>query len=78
MASAYGANRRMRCPACRLKYDDFRTGMTFKEVRNMIITIGIDKKTGKTKYGRRNGVLGYWFELKQLFWDQHTGECNGG
>ncbi len=77
MASAYGENHRLRCDGCGLRYDDFRTGMTFKEVRNMIITIGVDKRTGKTKYGRRNGVLGYWHELKRLFWDQHMGGCNG-
>lgn len=74
MASAYGRNRDMVC-VCGVKYDDFRTGMDFTDVRNMIITIGTDKKTGKTKYGRRSGVLGYWHELKMLYWDQHVGEC---
>ncbi len=42
----------------------------------MIISIGTDRKTGKTKYGRRNGTLGYMFELKQLMWHQHTDECD--
>lgn len=75
MASAFGKNRNMVCPGCGLKYDDMRTGMTFKDVRNLIITIGTDRKTGKTKYGRRGGVLGYHHELKLMMWDQHVGEC---
>lgn len=75
MASAYGKNRNMVCPGCRLAYDTFTTGMTWKQVRNDIIAIGIDRKTGKTKYGRRHGVLGYWHELKMMLWDQHVGEC---
>jgi hypothetical protein len=56
-------------------YDAFSTGMSWTEIRRLIITIGVDGKTGKTKYGRRNGVLGYWHELKMMFWDQHVGEC---
>lgn len=75
MASAYGENRKMVCPGCKLRYDDFRTGMKFKQIRRDIIAIGTDTHTGKTKYGRRNGVLGYWHELKMMLWDQHVGEC---
>lgn len=75
MSSAYGKNRNMTCPGCGLEYDKFRTGMTWKEVRRLIITIGTDRKTGKTKYGRRHGVLGFWHEQKMMFWDQHVGEC---
>ncbi len=65
----------MVCQHCGQKYDDLRTGLDFTEVRQMIITIGTDRKTGKTKYGRRSGTLGYWHELKLLLWDQHIGEC---
>lgn len=75
MASSFGASRGMVCPGCGLAYDKFSTGMTFKQVRNDIIAIGTDRKTGKTKYGRRGGTLGYWHELKMLMWDQHVGEC---
>ena len=78
MASSYGKTRGMVCEGCGLKYDDFRTGMTWTEVRNLIIAIGTDRKTGKTKYGRRGGVLGFWHETKMLFWDQHVGECSDG
>lgn len=75
MASHYGETRGIVCGGCGMRYDDFRTGMSFKEVRNLIITIGTDRKTGKTKYGRRNGTLGYWHELKKLYWEAHVGEC---
>jgi hypothetical protein len=75
VGSRYGASRNLVCDGCGQRYDDFRTGMSFKEVRNLIIAIGTDRKTGKTKYGRRRGTLGYWHELKLMFWDQHVGEC---
>lgn len=75
MASAYGESRGMVCKHCGLRYDDLRTGRSFKELRNEIISIGVDKRTGKTKYGRRHGVLGYWHELKMLYWQLHVDEC---
>jgi hypothetical protein len=75
VASAYGTNRNMTCPACGLAYDDMRTGLSFKQARRDIIAIGVDRKTGKTKYGRRHGVLGYMHELKMILWDQHVGIC---
>ncbi len=75
MPSSFGRSRNMVCPGCGLAYDKLRTGMTFLQVRRDIISIGTDGKTGKTKYGRRNGTLGYWHELKMMFWDQHVGEC---
>lgn len=75
MASAYGANRNIVCPGCKLGYDSFRTGMSFTEVRRSIIAIGTDRKTGKTKYGRRSGVLGLWHEWKKMMWEQHVGDC---
>jgi hypothetical protein len=65
----------MTCPGCGLAYDDFRTGLSFIQVRRDIISIGTDRKTGKTKYGRRHGTLGYWHELKMMLWDAHVGEC---
>lgn len=80
MASNYGRSRNIVCPGCRIRYDyehgvGFSTGLTFKEVRRLIITIGTDAKTGKTKYGRRNGTLGYMHELKQVMWKAHVAEC---
>lgn len=75
MASAFGANRNMVCPGCKLKYDDFRAGWLFKNSRREIIALKVDRKTGKTKYGRRRGTLGFMHEQKMLCWDQHVGEC---
>jgi hypothetical protein len=62
--------------ACGLKYDDMRLGMTFATARREIIAIGVDRKTGRTKYGRRGGVLGFLFELKQSMWKSHVAACD--
>ena len=75
MPSAWGDNHGKVCPTCGLCYDDMRTGMSFKDVRNQIIAIGWCTKKDKIKHGRRNGVLGYWHELKMMLWDQHVGDC---
>lgn len=75
MASAYGENHGLIC-ACGLRYDDMRLGISFKQARREIIAIGTDRKTGKTKYGRRGGVLGFLFELKQSMWKSHVAACD--
>ena len=75
MASRWGEEHGQRCEACGLRYDDMRTGLTFKDVRNLIITIGFCTKMGHVKNGRRSGVLGYWHELKRSYWAQHLGLC---
>lgn len=59
-----------------MPYDRFTCGLTFKTARRDIIAIGTDRKTGKTKYGRRNGTLGFMHEQKLMHWDQHVGECS--
>jgi hypothetical protein len=76
MPSAFGSSRGLRCPGCGLGYDDFRCGWQFKTSRREIIAIKVDRKTGKTKYGRRSGTLGWMHEQKMLYWDQHVGECS--
>lgn len=78
MASRFGATRNMVCTHCGATYDAMRTGMTFAEVRNLIITIGWCTKKGHVKNGRRAGVLGYWHELKMGQWAQHLGLCEAG
>lgn len=45
------------------------------QVRRDIIAIGYCTKMGHVKYGRRNGVLGYMFECKQMAWKAHVAEC---
>lgn len=77
MSSRWGEMHEKPCEACGLRYDDMKTGMTFKEIRNLIITIGWCTKKGHVKNGRRSGVLGYWHELKLGQWKQHIGLCEG-
>ncbi len=47
-------------------YDDFRTGLTFKEVKRMMFDNHENK--ARWKYKRRNTVLGYWHALKLEMW----------
>lgn len=80
MASAWGENHptyrgiKTKC-VCGVRYDDFRTGMTFKSVRRLIISIHWCTKKDHVKYGRRNGTLGYWHELKWNLWESHVLSC---
>lgn len=47
------------------EYDDFRTGLTYKQVRRMA--------EGKN-YRRRGTVLGLWNQLKREMWEQYSGQ----
>jgi len=47
------------------EYDDFRTGLTYRQVRAM---------TTEKKYRRRGTVLGVWNQLKREMWLQLTGQ----
>jgi hypothetical protein len=73
--STFGAARGMVCVACGLRYDDLRAGVTFVSARRDIIAIGVDAKTGRTKYGRRNGTLGFMHQRKMALWRAHVDEC---
>lgn len=44
-----------------MTYDQFRTGLTFRDVYRMLWT---------RKYKRRRGVLGYWRQLKLEMWEE--------
>lgn len=57
----------MICPKCGISYADFRTGLVYYDVYYMIYN---------RKYKRRNGVLGYWHQIKQQMWAEHVRECN--
>lgn len=60
------------CPACGGKSAEFRTGFTFRHVRQAMMVPNGDPDTWRQK--RRHSVLGYWRELKlQLFEDYHHG-----
>ena len=62
------------CPVCGLAYHDFRTGLTFKDVREMLWTPGPPPWRQK----RRRSVLGFWHQIKQIQWSQHIDECEYG
>jgi len=59
MGSRFGATRG--CP----EYDQFRTGLTYRQVREMI---------EKSRYRRRGTVLGVWNQIKREQWQQFTGQ----
>jgi hypothetical protein len=83
MASSFGKTRNMVCPGCGMPYDyhaqqqphGFTIGASFLQARRDIIAIGTDRKTGKTKYGRRGGTLGFMHELKMMAWRAHVDGC---
>ncbi len=56
----------MICPYCNLHYNDFKTGLTFQAVYDMIY---------HRQWKRRHGVLGYWRQLKLEMFEQHKKEC---
>ncbi len=61
------------CPVCGLRYDDFRTGLTYQEVWQMFWVTSAD--SADWKYKRRNTVLGKWHELKKNMWVEHLYVC---
>jgi hypothetical protein len=62
MASTYG--RRRDDPA----YDKFRTGLTFRAVRQMLNTYRPDR--AEWRRISRGTVLGKWHQLKMEMWDR--------
>ena len=48
-----------------MRYEDFRTGLTFAEVYYMIWS---------RKWKRRRGVLGKWHEIKQKMYKHYLKE----
>lgn len=60
--SRYRGNART-CPHCGVKYGDFRTGFSFRDVYHMVFD---------RKYKRRRGVLGAWHQLKRELWNDHV------
>lgn len=61
------------CPFCGLAYQDFRTGLTFQDVKSMFWVNDPDSATWK--YKRRNTVLGKWHQIKQELWARHLDGC---
>jgi hypothetical protein len=61
------------CPACGLKYEDFRTGLTFQDVKDTFWSGSDDP--ADWKYSRRHSVLGRWHQMKLELWTEHTDNC---
>lgn len=57
---------------CGQRYDEFRTGLTFRQVRRMMYVSSPDPRDWLNR--RRRGVLGFWHQLKrELYLYSHRG-----
>lgn len=61
------------CEYCDLHYEDFRTGLIFQDVVDMMWSGSSDPKDWR--YKRRNSVLGYWRQIKIEEWRNHLENC---
>jgi len=61
------------CPTCGLNYRNFRTGLTYQTVYDMLWVGGDD--TGQWRYKRRHTVLGLWHQIKCELWEAHVTGC---
>jgi len=61
------------CPICGLRYDDFRTDLTFREVWMQFWSGDPDPTTWVNK--RRRTVLGRWHQIKESMWREHLEMC---
>ena len=61
------------CCVCGLRYEDFRTGYTYRDIYEMLWSGNGDPRTWK--YKRRHTVLGLWHMLKTRMWEAHLAEC---
>lgn len=66
----------MRFPYEVPNYSDFRTGLTFGQVRQMLWVGSEDPKDWR--YKRRGTVLGFWHQLKQQLYAQLLDRVEAG
>jgi len=64
------------CPFCGLEYRNFRTGLGFADVREMLWVDSDDPK--EWRYKRRHTVLGLWHAIKIEMWLSHVHHCREG
>jgi hypothetical protein len=57
-----------------IEYDAFRTGLTFRIVRQMLWVGSDDPRDWK--YKRRHTVLGLWHQLKQQLYGEYLDRCD--
>lgn len=64
---------------CGVTYAEFRTHLTFADVREMMWVADDDfekaRVEGRLRRRSRGNVLGYWHELKLMFWWSEHGRC---
>lgn len=61
------------CPVCGIVYDDFRTGMTFADVKAEMYVASENPEDWV--YKRRRCVLRRWRRIKRAMFDYHIEEC---
>jgi len=61
------------CANCGLKYQDMRTGYTYRDIFQMFWSGSEDPSTWRNK--RRGTVLGRWHQLKLELWEYHLELC---
>lgn len=64
------------CDRCGVTYADFRTNLTFAEVRRMMWNYSEDPKEGRWRRRSRRYILGFWNELKRSMWWSDHGGCH--
>jgi len=64
------------CPVCGLAYDNFRTGMTFADVKEEMYVAS--ENSEDWVYKRRRCVLRRWHKIKLAMWEYHKDECEVG
>ena len=62
-----------KCPVCGLAYVDFRTGMTFADVKAEMYVASED--SADWVYKRRRCVLRRWRKIKRAMFEYHIEEC---
>jgi len=63
----------MTCEVCGERYADFRTGLTFADVRRSMFVASDDP--ADWRYKTRRMVLGHWHEIKLLQWRERHAMC---
>ena len=66
-----------RC-ACGCTYAEHRTGLTFRDVRQMMFDQPDPNREGWWRQKRRRSVLGFWREIKIHSWHVLHGYCDAG
>lgn len=55
-----------------MSYDEFRTGLTYRDIYQMLWVHSED--SSQWKYKGRHTVLGFWRELKLQLWERMQDE----